>query len=332
MQIIENSVTAIVVTYGNRWSQLVKNIQRLCQIPEINELIIVDNASQYNVENKVSNLKELKISISVIRNSKNEGSSGGFSAGLRAAQKTKTPFFLLLDDDNLVAKNALSNINKNGSDILNNPKGVIALYRQNMHKKVFSRDFDYTLRHYQNNFHYFSLYNHIFKSANKKQRVNSDFAYVVTAPYSGLLIPRQVIDDVGYPNKEFYLYVDDIEYTYRMTLKGYSIYIFKNGNIEDTEGLWGGAREKQPEMQAFFKVDLTGRGLYSFRNRAYFEQRFLMTSKFSYQINRFIYLFAVFILFMPKTKMGVRRFNQILQAEKDGYSKNLGINKKYKLF
>ncbi|WP_204327509.1 hypothetical protein, partial [Stenotrophomonas maltophilia] len=63
------------------------------------------------------------------------------------------------------------------------------------------------------------------------------------APYGGLLIPRCLLDKIGLPLEDMFLYIDDIEFSYRITSGGGNIFIVPDSKILDIDQSWGSKAE-----------------------------------------------------------------------------------------
>ncbi|OOE14450.1 glycosyltransferase family 2 protein [Fictibacillus arsenicus] len=142
-------------------------------------------------------------------------------------------------------------------------------------------------------------------------------------PYGGLIFPKAVLQEVGYPNEMFFLYVDDFEFTYRLTRKGYKIKCVTDSIIEDLERSWFRV-EKEPLFKSFFKTDDSYRGLMHIRNRVYFENENNNSNVFIYNLNLIVYLTFVLLKYMPKNATGIKKYKSILKAINLGKKGKLG--------
>ena len=95
------SVIGVTVTYANRWCHLEQVIPAILSESLISELIIVDNASTYDLKAKIKvTFPNDTEKIRVLTQTENLGSAGGFSIGLKKAYELNAEFVYLLDDDN----------------------------------------------------------------------------------------------------------------------------------------------------------------------------------------------------------------------------------------
>ena len=69
-----------------------------------------------------------------------------------------------------------------------------------------------------------------------KTKVIGEIAY---APYGGLFFHKTIVDEIGYPNEDYFLYSDDHDWSYRITMANKKIYLVSNSVIEDIDTSWG---------------------------------------------------------------------------------------------
>ena len=323
MFINENSINVVTVTYGDRWGHLKQIIERLHLFPEVNSIIIIDNASSYSVQDKVKEEFNHSQKVTVITSSTNLGSSGGFKRGIEEALEKDGELIWLLDDDNLPNENAIKGFTNAQKALGDSEKYILCSYREDW--KELRRNGGQKLK--ENTFFQFDLISKMpGKNKAKKQVPSSSSKNLLKcdyAPYGGLLFPKSILKDVGLPNDDYYLYVDDTDFTYRMTKLGYEIFCVVDSTITDLESSWF-RNKKEPMFFSFFRANSTYRGLMNIRNRVYFETTNNKTNSFMYFLNMWVYLVHVFLFYMPKNKGGLQRYFSILKAIKLGKKGILG--------
>lgn len=327
MEVNKESIAAVVVTYANRWETLCKVLIRLNTFEEIGTIIVVDNNSKYRIKDKIDGINT-KNNIVLQTNKVNKGSAGGFKDGIKLACKTQCENILLLDDDNEPNVNIFLNLKKNHLDLVNKKNTVISLYRKEMHEYIFEEKFDRNIQYYRNSFWGFSILNRIEKSRGKNKKINYDISRVLFSQYSGLLFPKSAVETVGLPDESYYLYVDDTDYTYRLSLAGYKIFVVKDAEIIDQDYSWA-YKLGLPMYKALFYTDDFYRAAYQIRNRVIFDNRYFKTSNFMYSLNKFIWLVVMFMFIMPKNKKGIMRYSKILYSIKQGQQKQTGEDTKF---
>lgn len=326
MKLRKNSVLVATVTYGNRWRFLSKLIVRALNFSEVSRLIIVANGCDYDIREAVRKTG-FQENIILVINDKNLGSANGFYQAMAKAKSQREENLLLLDDDNLPEKEIFRHLKKDGKKILENKTNIVAFYRPRYFKEKFSSGIIEDYKLYRDTFCKFSIMHKVFpKRYLKIGKRNVIFKKCIYSQYSGLLFPLSILSKVDLPKLEYYLYVDDTDFTFRITEAGFNIIIYKNGIIRDMELSWA-QRNSEKEMnpyKAIFLTNKTENGFYYIRNRIFFERKYLVKNPVLYWINGFVYLTATFLFYMPKRVKGVKIFLKILQARKDGLHGKLG--------
>lgn len=322
----EASITVATVTYGNRWQYLEKVVERIINMPEVRNMVIIDNGATYDLKEKVHDTFNLKKDIVIVVNQKVGGSAEGFYQAIKNSRTMSGEYLMILDDDNLPEKDIFKNLNCDYKNVNSSDKDVIAFYRDRYFKDIFDKNLSYSKGRFENSYCKFSIKNKIFKNRCAIKLVDSNFSKVIYSQYSGLLLRKEILDVVGYPNRDYFLYVDDTDFTYRLTQSGYTVLAYKNGKINDLEKSWSqveNEKEVDPHKM-IFKQDNPNRGLYYIRNRVYFELNNLVTNKFLYNLNRVIYYMAIFIKYMPKNRHGLSIFSQMIKMNIDAQKGILG--------
>lgn len=205
------TICAIIVTF-NRKDLLLRCLDCvLKQKYELDAILIVDNASSdgsfeyLSKNNFLSNPK-----IKYIYLDKNTGGAGGFYHGMEYACKKGFDFVWLMDDDGYPDINCLFNQKKYLDE--NNCLGSIVLDEDNKDKLSFP----------------IRIPNSI-KTINelqdiKKFIVNTKVIADILIPFNGVLLSTKVINKIGLPCKDYFIWGDDMEYIYR--LKSYGIKLF----------------------------------------------------------------------------------------------------------
>ena len=331
-------VCAVLVTYGDRYHLLKPGIVVLLK-QQISHIIVVDNHSLPRSHEHLKMLeKALNGKLEVIHLAENTGSAGGYSSGLRyASANEECEFILLLDDDIRPREGALKALLDFWQNIEVEDKGQrIALlsFREDreIYKEVILKNKPDLVMGRKNSFLGFHVigipkellrrFKHRYlRETNEMALLKKMSGQVSTAPYGGMFFHKMLLDEIGYPNRDFYLYSDDWEFSYRITQKGGKIILLLNSVIEDIEKSW-----HLGEKKGLFRVNLLGdlddfRLYYYVRNRVYFEKKYLVTNPLIYILNKFILLSAVGIFGFIT---GHNNIKVIIKAVKDGNSGKLG--------
>jgi GT2 family glycosyltransferase len=224
---VKNNLNIGVLTYGERKHLLVPVLERLLAQSGIDIFVLCNGIEDelYDFYLKTFDLYE---QIVFIRSQKNTGSAGGYHELIKyVANVDASKYLLLLDDDNMVPEDfssKLKNINL-GSDIN-------FINRANRKVLVKSRDLRMPCLQIgtKNSF----LGRDIFKAIYSSYEITD--GDLIAAPYSGLILPPSVLTSSILPNKTYFLYADDHEYTYRLvTQYGYKLILIDDISLIDLE-------------------------------------------------------------------------------------------------
>ena len=328
MHNLENNVGVLIVTYGNRWQFLEKVLKRVLSFKQVIQVVVVNNASEYNVSNKVKDIGDVRIT--VINKTENEGSAGGYKIAIEYGMaNTIVDFFWLLDDDNLPNEDALIQLlaewqNTAGA---NNKKALFCLREDRAQHVRIAKGENPERYLVPNNFMGFNVFK-IFTNQYHKfsQKLKTDKQYkksvsIPYVPYGGLLLHRQMVEDIGYPDERMFLYVDDSEYTYRITKNKGTIWLIpacKVVDIDKSQGL----DYKRKVLHSQLVDQWNFRTYYHIRNRMFFYANNFITSSLVFKLNKSLYLAYLKIISMVSSKGG--EYKKLLVAVKDGLSGNLG--------
>jgi len=312
------TVTVVVVTYSDRF-HLLNQVLDSCLDSGIKNIIVVDNASNENSKKQLKHYSEMKSSkINVIWNSSNLGSAKAYKQGLKKAYELNSEFIWLLDDDNKPRKGSL---NKLVEFWKSKPEDVATLLsfrpdRQQYKQAIQENNSDLVLS-LKNSFSGFHLKEKILNIFKFKKVSDVKFGQVAYAPYGGMFFEKSILDKIGYPNEDFFLYSDDHDWSYRITKMNKKIYLILESIIDDIDTSWAIKDEKST---VFIKIKNAPslRVYYTIRNRMLFEKKYLISNSIVYLFNRFIFTFILSI-YCYKTI----NYKVFLKAMRDADNNNL---------
>lgn len=308
---MKQKVAVVIVTYGDRYRYVKQVVDRLVGMHNIESILIVNNG---NKEKYITDSEKI-LNINL---KENTGSANGYYTGLKEIKTGNFDYVWMLDDDNLPAENSLEILLKDYENAKDKDK-VFSSFREDR-RELKEKGFQ---KYVKNSFFGFSLRSKIFKKKEMDYKRDDSLISCETVPYGGLLLHTVDIESIGYPNRDFYLYNDDNDYTYRLTKSGKQIFCDTRSIIRDLESSWY-RREKVPMFKAFFHTGLILNGKYTIRNRTCFELHNIVDNKLIYILNIGSYLAFVFIFYMPKNMSGLRKFNIILKMIFLGFVGKLG--------
>lgn len=330
------NVCAVIVTYANRFVYLKKVIDG-CLREGVDRIVIVDNGSEPSSINSLRDEEKNNNKLTVIYNNDNLGSSGGYKIGLEFVySKINCDNIWLLDDDNVPQRGALKVLKElwrqySKNKLFDTDKLVLLSYREDrsIYKlEAISKKNDIILGKMNGflGFNISKIFHKIVKLLlSKFNSINSNtvcniIGNVSVAPYGGMFFSKSIIDIIGYPDDTFFVYADDFDWSYRVTLNNGQILLVENSVIEDVDKSWNVSDKKVTPFYSFLNTGSDFRIFYTIRNRVFFDQK-RVKSRCIYNINMHFYLF---ILWFFKNKQNKKRFSLILNAIENGLSANLG--------
>ncbi|NPA53713.1 MAG: glycosyltransferase [Aquificae bacterium] len=327
-------ICIITVTYGDRFPFLKKVLDRVLN-ENVKKIIVVDNNSSKDSKEKLKEyIKNKEEKIKILSLEENLGSAGGFKKGLEIAKNCKEcDFILLLDDDNLPEKGIFDKIfNKIENLDFSFNKDALWMYRTDRENFIayIKKNNPSGMLPDKNGFlgmHFITIFGKIIELLkakifkNKPLEINKNYGFIYAAPYGGLFFHKSLLDKIGFPREEFFVYVDDYEWTYRIKKNGGKIVALLDLKIEDIDKSWHIKRKGKSFFSKILNTDDYKRVYYTIRNRIVFEQENFVKNRFIYNINKFLFLLA---LRLYKNKNNEKQYKIVLKAIEDGYKRRLG--------
>lgn len=319
---LSEQICVVTVTYGNRRHLLTKVIDAL-EKEGIQDVVVVDNGCEWDVSSWSRQFSN--VNVDVLGLPENLGSAGGYGAGLRHALKRGYSLIWLLDDDNRPQCGALEILLTRYSRLLemhDRSKLAVCSFRVKSQQ--------YLLSKWQENpngkffrVNILDIPRRLFVSLAPRSFSERDDEAVALmhAPYGGLLLHKDVVGRIGYPNPEFVVYSDDLEYTERLTESGGRIQLVRRSRVVDLESQ---GHDKESSGWGLFPVLTKGNDTtvyYAARNQAYMDSR-RGANSVTYKVNRKIYITLLWA--MAKLRGQMVRYHLIVQAIEDGEAGRLG--------
>lgn len=209
------NLSMVIVTY-NRIEKLKKAIDSIYNqkfLPK--DLIIVNNGSTDQTKDYLSTLPK---NVTVINNEQNLGGSGGFYLGQLEALKKDADWIWLSDDDAYLENDLFEKLDKILPNVKENVGAICTkvstsnsldfLHRRILKKGLFKiKEIPVSLADYS-----------------KSKLEIDEFSYV------GTLIRKNVLEEIGLVNKDFFIWCDDTEHSIRIRKK-YNIEMYPELNV-----------------------------------------------------------------------------------------------------
>lgn len=273
----KETVCAVVVTY-NRKELLIECLDSLLkQTHPLDAIYIIDNASSDETPQllkKKGYIKEIlgpineplenesiikmlsednqdkKVKIHYVRMNENTGGAGGFYEGVKRGYEKVYDWLWLMDDDVEVKVDCLGNLLNRVSLV---PSEIAAIAPLNIDREGQIQKLH---RGYlrQDRWKMISLSKEDYE--NEKILLKIDYSSFV-----GLIISKKAIAKVGFPDKDFFIWFDDVEYCCR--LKDYGdIYLNKSAIITHKDKL-----EKEYRTDNSDSIEYLWKRYYGIRNK-----------------------------------------------------------------
>lgn len=190
---------AVIVTH-NRKIDLIKNLEMIYNQTIMPDMVyVVDNCSTDGTVKELENLNYFcDKRFRYMNTGKNIGGAGGFSYGTKVAYQAGMQWILLMDDDGRPLRpNTIEELMKK----------ALRLYDNN--KKIFLNSLvaDGDILSFQ-------LGNY----ATKAEAISNAEQSIIIGeanPFNGTLISRELVEEIGYPNADFFIKGDEVEYKFR---------------------------------------------------------------------------------------------------------------------
>lgn len=210
-------VNALIVTF-KRKELLAKVIEGVIfQSYKLNKIIIIDNNSNDGTQELVSSIQAVsEIKIDYFNTGANLGGAGGFCYGFEKAMQEKFDYLWIMDDDLLPSVDCLevmlanANESKITQPIRYNLDGSCAEYSPTK----FDLSSPFIMRPKKETV--------LDKMSMPNIKAEEEIA-IDGIPFEGPLIPYQIIEKVGLPNKNFFIFYDDLDYAIRTKKAGFEI-------------------------------------------------------------------------------------------------------------
>ena len=197
-------ITAVVVTF-NRLELLKQGIECLRKQQKLTDIIVVNNGSTDGTREWLDAQPGL-----LVVHQDNVGGSGGFYTGIERAYSEGADWIWCMDDDVFPRPDCLDRL----LPYTDRPEVGILSPRRLLEGKVFTHEF----RH----FNFTNPVGSLHGRKLAKQQVNQA-TEIVGADFEGPFISRRVVEKIGLPNRELFIFCDDTDYCLRTHLAGFKL-------------------------------------------------------------------------------------------------------------
>lgn len=293
-------VIAVVVTY-NRLELLKLTIAHLKATAGLHAIVVINNGST----DATSDWLAEQEGIDVVTQ-ENVGGSGGFYTGMKRAYDMGADWLWCMDDDVYPEDSCLEQLMALADDT---SIGILCPRRMRAGKVFVNECGKINMSNPLLSMH--------------QQRLTPD----VSAPtniegmvFEGPLIRRQVVEKIGFPNKDLFIFYDDTDYSLRTVMAGFRVVYVPDAIIQKklffTDDSWTEKQRKKKQKR-----------LYQVRNSAYFNHRYGCNAMVRYA-RAFIgmqgFLWSAILLTITRQGYRWRDVADIARAYRDGINEQLG--------
>lgn len=242
-------IIAVVVTY-NRLALLQRTLASLrAQTLPLQDIVVVDNGSTDGTGPWLDQEEGL-----TVVHQTNVGGAGGFHTGIARAHAERPDWIWCMDDDVFPRPECLSELMREA----HRPEVGILAPRRLLEGKIYTNDF----LHYNLTQPFQSMYG----GRLARMEVTEPTEIAGTA-FEGLCLRAGVVDRIGLPNRDFFIFCDDTDYCLRAHLAGYKL-LYVPAALMDKEKFFARATWAERQQQKKWKR------LYQIRNSAYLNHRY----------------------------------------------------------
>lgn len=297
-------VSAVIVTY-NRKKLLYENIKMLlCQTYKIDKIYVVDNCSTDGTYEFLREQGLMKNSNFIyVKTKSNIGGAGGFCLGTKRAYEDGADWIILMDDDGKAEDNHTIEQLMNVAE---------RLYMNNTaEKKIYVNAL--VLQKDMLSFKMGQYYTVEEACAAAVDGVLEGLA----SPFNGTLLSKELVEEIGYPNKDFFIKGDEVDYKHRAVDAGaYVCTAVKSRYVHPRPETY--ERVVLGKKVPFF-VEAPWKEYYAARNFTYMYKQKKRYKSIAFELI-FVKLLAIMQLKCEKWKT----IKMVFRGAYDGWNGNLG--------
>jgi rhamnopyranosyl-N-acetylglucosaminyl-diphospho-decaprenol beta-1,3/1,4-galactofuranosyltransferase len=201
---VARRVVAVVVTWNRRalLERVVTAVHGQRRLPD--ELVVVDNASTDGSADMVKAM-DGPVPVTVLTQPTNTGGAGGFHAGIDAATRAGADLVWLMDDDGVPPSDCLATLME--YDGRYDFWGPAVVADNDPSRLCFPIRLPGTATV-------------VHEVADVEMVATDGVVADVVIPFNGVLVTRELVERIGLPRAEFFIWGDDVEYLWRARRAG----------------------------------------------------------------------------------------------------------------
>jgi rhamnopyranosyl-N-acetylglucosaminyl-diphospho-decaprenol beta-1,3/1,4-galactofuranosyltransferase len=191
-----------VVTY-NRLELLQRLVKALGDVPELDEVLVVDNASTDGTGDWLAGLAGDRVLTRTLPH--NSGGAGGFHDGLAWALERGADLIWLMDDDGMPEPECLGRLLAHAGEL--DFWGPVVVDQADPERLVFPIRLPGGTRV-------------VHDMTDVRRAADDELIRGIVIPFNGVLVTRDLVERIGLPRAEFFIWGDDHEYRLRAERAG----------------------------------------------------------------------------------------------------------------
>jgi rhamnopyranosyl-N-acetylglucosaminyl-diphospho-decaprenol beta-1,3/1,4-galactofuranosyltransferase len=200
----DRPIAAVVVTF-NRLELLRRLVAALLDTDDLDEVLVVDNASTDGTGEWLRSAEAEHEGLHARLLTYNSGGAGGFHEGLRWAVERGAALVWLMDDDGLPEPGCLPTLLAHAGDL--DFWGPVVVDEQDPERLVFPIRLPGGTRV-------------VHQMAEVRRAADDGLIRGIVIPFNGVLVTRALVERIGLPRAEFFIWGDDHEYRLRAERSG----------------------------------------------------------------------------------------------------------------
>lgn len=265
---MQKKVAAVVVTY-NRKELLEECMAALLAQTVAPDIFIIDNASDDGTDMLMQEIQQGHKEVSYYRMQENAGGAGGFNYGMKLAYEQGYEYIWLMDDDTIPQKDALEELLQAGRDIEENDNeewGYLASQVKWTDGNLCTMNIP-----------------HFLEDGTLQE---GRYKRIDWSTFVSMLVKCSLLEKIGLPIKEFFIWGDDKEYTGRITAAYNAYYVPDSIVVHMMKNNTG----SDISLDEIGRID---RYVYAFRNEYYIAHHKNTEKK---RINRYVLEYYRYVL------------------------------------
>lgn len=299
-------IAAVIVTY-NRKELLAENINMLLkQTWPFDRIIIIDNCSLDGTEEFLQKKGWLDEELFVyIKTPSNIGGAGGFYTGIKAAYEAGADWIVLMDDDGRAA----------------DPDTFRMLFNVATHAYVEKNKMLFlNSLVIQGELLSFKIGN-FYTVSEAKDLAEDGLIEGEANPFNGTLITKELVEKIGYPNLDFFIKGDEVDYKQRAIDAGaYIATVIDSSYIHPRPETY---EKKVLGIKVPFLVETPWKEYYTARNFTYMYKKRKMYKAILFELV-FVKILAIYSMKCRK----ISTLKMVLKGVNDGWKGKLGVQVK----